>query len=47
MSAQITVETIAAYRQQLGTHPIYSAIDSLDALRCFMQHHVYSVWDFM
>ncbi|QDU28551.1 hypothetical protein ETAA8_36540 [Anatilimnocola aggregata] len=34
-------------RQQLLAHPLYSRIDSLPALRTFMQHHVFAVWDFM
>ncbi|MBK1709868.1 DUF3050 domain-containing protein [Marichromatium gracile] len=34
-------------RQQLEQHPVYAAIDDLGRLRTFMQHHVYSVWDFM
>jgi len=33
--------------KDLGQHPLYAAIDSLDALRGFMERHVYAVWDFM
>ena len=38
---------IESLRVRLESHPIYAAVQSLDDLRVFMQHHVYSVWDFM
>ena len=38
---------IQSLRDRLDAHPIYAALRSLDDLRVFMQHHVYSVWDFM
>lgn len=34
-------------RQKLDTHPVYGAVRTLDDLRLFMGHHIYSVWDFM
>ncbi len=34
-------------RQKLDTHPVYGAVKTLDDLRVFMGHHIYSVWDFM
>lgn len=40
-------ERIAPLRAALLAHPIYSQINSLPALRTFMQHHVFAVWDFM
>lgn len=47
MSTEITAATIASFRRQLDEHPIYEAVATLADLRCFMAHHVYSVWDFM
>ena len=47
MSLQITHDVIADFRQRLESHPVYAAVETVDDLRCFMQHHVYSVWDFM
>lgn len=47
MTQEITIDTISPFRESLEHHPIYDAIESLDDLRCFMEHHVYSVWDFM
>lgn len=37
----------AELRARLDSHPIYGAVQTLADLRVFMQHHVYSVWDFM
>ncbi len=34
-------------RVRLDRHPVYGALRTLDDLRCFMGHHIYSVWDFM
>jgi hypothetical protein len=38
---------IESLRVKLEAHPIYAAVRTPDDLRVFMQHHVYSVWDFM
>jgi hypothetical protein len=40
-------EFIESLRIRLEAHPIYAAVQTTDDLRVFMQHHVYSVWDFM
>jgi hypothetical protein len=33
--------------RRVQTHPVYAAVDSVDDLRAFMEHHVWAVWDFM
>lgn len=38
---------ITSLRTRLDAHPIYAALATVDDLCVFMQHHVYSVWDFM
>ena len=47
MSARFDSEFIASLRVRLDSHPIYGAVETLADLRVFMQHHIYSVWDFM
>jgi hypothetical protein len=34
-------------RVKLLQHPIYARLDGIDALRTFMEHHIFAVWDFM
>jgi hypothetical protein len=34
-------------REVLLTHPIYTDVVSIADLRCFMEDHVFAVWDFM
>lgn len=47
MSGALDNEFIAGLRARLDNHPIYGAVQTLADLRVFMQHHVFSVWDFM
>lgn len=47
MPKEITSEIIQSFQNQLENHPIYEAVSTIEDLQCFMEHHVYSVWDFM
>ncbi len=38
---------IAQKREELLAHPLYPALDDLDAVRVFMGFHAFAVWDFM
>ena len=38
---------IAPYTKQLENHALYKSIIDQESLKVFMEHHVYSVWDFM
>lgn len=45
--ATLNLERLQPLREKLDGHEIYSAIVRIEDLRIFMQHHVFSVWDFM
>ncbi len=36
-----------ALRQELDSHPLYTAISTTTGLQVFLEHHVFAVWDFM
>lgn len=38
---------LAASREGLLCHAVYAKIDRVEALRLFMERHVFAVWDFM
>ena len=40
-------ERLEPFRAELLNHRIYGAMDRLEALQQFMEHHVFAVWDFM
>lgn len=49
MSARLAAlqKRLLGSRTALLEHPIYTCLDRPEALRCFMEHHVFAVWDFM
>ena len=47
MSKTFDLSSIAALREKLNSHPVYTSLKTIDDLKTFMAHHVYSVWDFM
>ena len=42
-----TTSQLDEYRSVLINHPIYNAMNSIDAIQRFMETHVFAVWDFM
>jgi hypothetical protein len=40
-------KALAPYRQQLSKHPLYIELRKPNAVRMFMEEHVFAVWDFM
>ncbi len=47
MNTQTIHRTIEPYKKQLLHHSLYNEIKSVDDLYCFLENHVYAVWDFM
>lgn len=47
MQKKIDSSVVKELKSQLNEHPIYKAVESIEDLRCFMEHHIFSVWDFM
>lgn len=47
MSKGISEEVILSFKTELENHPVYGMVSTIADLRCFMEHHIYSVWDFM
>ncbi|HEX8964407.1 MAG TPA: DUF3050 domain-containing protein [Rhodocyclaceae bacterium] len=43
----LNLSSLQEPRSRLDNHPVYQQVNDIDALRTFMTHHVYSVWDFM
>jgi hypothetical protein len=41
------LDKVKLLRKELAMHPVYAAVANMDDLTKFMQHHAYSVWDFM
>ena len=44
---EISSDILQSFKERLENHPVYKAVQTIEDLRCFMKHHVYSVWDYM
>lgn len=47
MNIQTINQKIEKQKQQLLTHSLYEKVKNIEDLYCFLQNHVYAVWDFM
>ena len=41
------LDKIRKLQTELNQHQVYHLVNNIDSLKIFMNHHVYSVWDFM
>lgn len=39
--------TVDASRMRVTSHPVYDRLTTSDAIKTFMEYHVFAVWDFM
>lgn len=39
--------TLSAHRTKLLAHPMYAQIKRIEDFQCFMEQHIFAVWDFM
>ena len=44
---EISSDIIQSLKNRLEDHPVYNAVKNLEDLKIFMEHHVFSVWDYM
>jgi len=40
-------DALSTKRQELLAHPMYAQIKSIEDFQCFMEQHIFAVWDFM
>ena len=47
MNIETINNTIHPQKELLLNHPLYEKVQSIADLKCFLENHVYAVWDFM
>ncbi|KIX21015.1 heme oxygenase [Flavobacterium sp. 316] len=47
MKTQTINRRIQSYKDQLLNHSLYNEIKNIEDLHCFLENHVFAVWDFM
>lgn len=47
MNIQTINDKISPQRDQLLKHSLYEKIKTIEDLNCFLENHIYAVWDFM
>ncbi len=44
---ELLLKSTRPLRDAVASHTVYQSLETLDHVRCFMEHHVFAVWDFM
>ncbi len=47
MNIESVNASIANQKQALLTHTLYEKVQTIEDLHCFLENHIYAVWDFM
>ena len=47
MNIQTINQSIQNQKEQLLNHSLYNKVKTIDDLHCFLENHIYAVWDFM
>jgi hypothetical protein len=47
MNIQQINKTIEPQKNILLQHPLYKKVKTIEDLKCFLENHVFAVWDFM
>lgn len=47
MNIQEINQSISNYKNELLHHSMYDKVKSIEDLHCFLENHIYAVWDFM
>ena len=47
MKVETINQNIQNYKNQLLKHSLYEKVKNIDDLHCFLENHIYAVWDFM
>ena len=47
MTIDLINNNIQGHKNQLLTHSLYEKVKTIEDLHCFLENHIYAVWDFM
>jgi hypothetical protein len=47
MNIQTINQSIQNQKEQLLNHSLYNKVKTIEDLHCFLENHIYAVWDFM